>query len=121
MTEELKITKLGKLRIYMTTGEKIKSQSLLRKVFPKTKYLKIIQEAQASGIMNAHVFNTHTAVQKGGKISQHSLESDTSGLTVCIELVDERHALQKFFKTHSDILKGNTVIYKEVEYWEYKA
>lgn len=121
MKEELAITKLGKLRIYMTTGEKIKSQTLLRKVFPKSKYIKIIQEARASGILNAHVFNTHTAVQKGGKVSHNSIESDTSGLTVCVELVDEKETLQKFFKTHKDILKGNTVIYKEVEFWEYKS
>lgn len=120
MTEQMSITKIGKLRIYMATGEKVKSKSLLRKFFPKSKYIKIIQEAKTSGIMNAHVFNTHAAVQKGGKIAHHSVEGDTSGLTVCVELVDERNKLQQFFKTHSEVLKGNTVIYKEVEYWEYK-
>ena len=119
MTEEMKITKIGKLRIYMTTGEAVKSKTLLRKIFPKTKYLKIMQEAKASGIMNAHVFHTHAAVQKGGKMTHHSVEGDTSGLTVCVELVDDRNKLQAFFKTHKDILKDNTVIYKEVEFWEY--
>ncbi len=120
MTEELKITKIGKLRIYMTTGEAVKSKSLLRKIFPKSKYLKIMQEAKASGIMNAHVFHTHAAVQKGGKMAHQSAEGDTSGLTVCLELVDEKQKLQSFFKTHKDILKENTVIFKEVEIWEYK-
>lgn len=120
MSEELKITKIGKLRIYMTTGEAVKSKTLLRKLFPKTKYLKIMQEAKASGIMNAHVFHTHAAVQKGGQMAHHSVEGDNSSLTVCIELVDDREKLQSFFKTHKDILKNNTVIYKEVEYWEYK-
>lgn len=119
MAEDLKITTIGKLRIYMTTGEAIKSKGLLRKMFPKSKYLKIMQEAKAAGIMNAHVFNTHAAVQKGGKIAHHSVEGDTSGLTVCIELVDDKNKLQQFFKTHKDILKENTVIYKEVEFWEY--
>lgn len=119
MKEELQITKMGKLRIYMATGEIIQSKSLLRKMFPKTKYLKIMQEAKASDIMNAHVFHTHAAVQKGGKMAHHSVEGDTSGLTVCVELVDEKEKLQQFFKTHKDILKGNTVIYKEVEFWEY--
>lgn len=119
MTEELKITKMGKLRIYMTTGESIQSKNLLRRFFPKTKYLKIMEEAKVSGIMNAHVFHTHAAVQKGGKITRHSIEGDTSGLTVCLELVDEKAKLQRFFTTHKDILKENTVIYKEVEFWEY--
>lgn len=119
MTDEVKITKMGKLRIYMTKGEAVKSKGLLRKMFPKSKYLKIIQEAQASGIMNAHVFHTHAAVQKGGKMAQHSVEGDTSGLTVCVELVDNKNKLEQFFKTHQELLKENTVIYKEVEFWEY--
>lgn len=79
-----------------------------------------MQDAKASGIMNAHVFNTHAAVQKGGKMSHFSVEGDTSGLTVCVELVDEKQKLQDFFKTHKGILEKNTVIYKEVEFWEYK-
>lgn len=120
MTEQMNITKIGKLRIYMATGDNVKSKSLLRKLFPKSKYIQIIQQAKESGIMNAHVFNTHAAVQKGGKIAIHSVEGDTSGLTVCVELVDEKQKLQQFFQTHREMLKGNTVIYKEVEYWEYK-
>lgn len=120
MTEELKITKMGKLRIYMRTGEAVKSKSLLRKMFPKTKYIKIMQEAKAAGILNAHVFHTHAAVQRGGRVAYQSVEGGTSGLTVCLELVDEKAKLQSFFKTHKDLLKENTVIYKEVEFWEYK-
>lgn len=120
MTEELKITKMGKLRIYMTTGEAIKSKSLLRKMFPKSKYLKIMQEAKTSGILNAHVFQTQAAVQRGGKMAHHSVEGGNAGLTVCVELVDEKQKLEAFFKTHKDILKENTVIYKEVEFWEYR-
>lgn len=119
MTEELKTTKMGKLRIYMTTGESIQSKNLLRRFFPKTKYLKIMEEAKAFGILNAHVFHTHAAVQKGGKITHYSIEGDTSGLTVCLELVDEKKKLQHFFINHKDILKENTAIYKDVEFWEY--
>lgn len=120
MTEELQITKMGKLRIYMKTNEAVKSTTLLRKLFPKSKYHKIMQEARASGIMNAHVFHTHAAVQKGGKMAYQSAEGTNTGLTVCVELIDEKEKLQAFFKTHKGILKENTVIYKEVEIWEYK-
>lgn len=120
MIENISVSKIGKLRIYMTKGEGVKSKGLFRKMFPKSKYLKIIQEAQASGIMNAHVFHTHAAVQNGGKMTHHSIEGDTSGLTVCVELVDERNKLENFFRTHEETLRGNTVIYKEVEFWKYK-
>lgn len=54
MKEELKITTMGKLRMYMTTGESITAKSLLGKMFPKSKYIKIMQEAKISGIRNAH-------------------------------------------------------------------
>lgn len=103
----------------MKTGEAIKSKRLLRKMFPKAKYQHIMQEAKNSGIGNAHVFQTHVAVQKGGEMAHHSVESDHSGLTVCIELADERKNLEQFFRTHKELLKENTVIYKEVEYWEF--
>lgn len=121
MTETIKVSKIGKLRIYMKTGEAIKSKSFLRKLFPKSKYLRIMDEAKQSGIMNAHVFHTHAAVQRGGKMAHHSIEGDTSGLTVCIELADERKHLGQFFKRHREILKENTVIYKEVEFWEFDS
>lgn len=58
--------------------------------------------------------------KKGGKMAHQSAEGDISGLTVCLELVDERQKLQAFIKTHKDILKDNTGIYKEVEFGEYK-
>ncbi len=69
MIENISVSKIGKLRIYMKTGEAIKSKNLLRKMCPKTKYLKIMEEAKASDIMNAHVFHTHAAVQNGGKMA----------------------------------------------------
>lgn len=119
MTDEIKISKIGKLRIYLKTGEAIESKSLLRKIFPKSKYQQIMQEAKEAHIMNAHVFHTHAAVQKGGDIARHSIEGDTSGLTVCIELVDNKQKLEAFFKTHKELMVENTVIYKEVEFWEY--
>lgn len=119
MASEIIITRMGKLRIYITVGEKIKSRTFLRKMFPQSKYLKIIQEAKTSGILNAHVFNTHAAVQNGGRVIHHSIEGDNSGLTVCVELVDQKEKLQQFFNTHKGLLNGNTVIYKEVEYWDY--
>ena len=120
MTNDLKISKMGKLRIYITAGEKIASAKLLRKMFPKTKYLQIMQEAKTSNIMNAHAFKTHAAVQNGGSVTHDAIEGDMSGLMFCIELIDERSKLEAFFKTHKNILQNNTVVYKEVEFWKYE-
>jgi|JI10StandDraft_1071094.scaffolds.fasta_scaffold257798_3 PII-like signaling protein len=118
MNKKLKTHTVGKLRIYLKTGDTIKSKSLLRKLFPKSIYWQIVEEAKKSGLMNAHVFHTQAAYTQGDKIHKRNLENDNSGLTVCVELVDMREKLEHFFKTHQPMLKGKTIIYKEVEFWD---
>lgn len=118
MEKRIKTHKVGKLRIYLKTGEKIKSETLLRKLFPRSTYWKIIEEAKVSGIMNAHIFHTQTSYVQGERIQKVTAEGDNSGITVCIELVDMREKLELFFKTHHEILKNKTVIFKEVEFWD---
>ncbi len=117
MNTTIKIQKIGKLRIYLKSGEKVKSEKMLHKVFPKSKYQKILDEAKKAGIMNAHIFNTNAAYERGGKIHHNQVEGDNSGLTICIELVDDKERLEVFFKTHRVMLENKTVIYKEVELW----
>lgn len=111
--------KMGKLRIFLKSGETVKGDKLIHKFFPKNKYSKIMDEAKKSGIMNAHIYHTHAAYESGGKIAHYNSESDNGGLTVCLELVDEREKLELFFTTHKAMLKNKTVIFKEVEFWSY--
>ena len=109
---------LGKLRIYLTTGEKVKSEKLLRKMFPKNTYRQIVIEAKKDGIMNASVFSTHFGYRNNEQIQQQSAEADNRGLTICVELIDKREKLENFFITHKEVLKGKIIIYKEVEFWD---
>lgn len=118
MNKKIKTHTAGKLRIYLKSGDTIKSKTLLRKIFPRSVYWQIVEEAKKSGLMNAHVFHTHAAYTQGDKIHRRHVESDNSGLTVCVELVDNRENLEQFFKTHQAMLKDKTVIYKEVEFWD---
>ncbi|OIP81498.1 MAG: hypothetical protein AUK44_09830 [Porphyromonadaceae bacterium CG2_30_38_12] len=118
MKKQIKTHSLGKLRIYVKTGENIKSKTLLRKMFPTSLYRNIINIAKEDGIMNASAFNAHISFSGDSKIKQFSYESDNSGLTVCVELIDTREKLQHFFIKHSVLLKDKVVIYKEVEYWD---
>lgn len=119
MDTNIKTTKIGKLRIYLRTGETIKSDKFIHKIFPKNKYRKMLDEAKKSGIRNAHIYHTYAAYEQGGKVHHHHVGSDNSGLTVCLELLDVKEKLEEFFKTHKDMLKDKTVIYKEVEFWEH--
>jgi PII-like signaling protein len=121
MDTAIKTQKIGKLRIYLKTGETVKGEKTLHKLFPRSKYKKILDEAKKSGIRNAHIFNTHAAYESGGEVHHSNIESDNSGLTVCIELVDEKEKLELFFKTHKAMLRNKTVIYKEVELWSFES
>lgn len=118
MESKIKTHKLGKLRIYLETGEKIESKTLLRKLFPQSTYREVITLAKENGIMNASVFSTHFGYSNHGKIKQFSHETENPGLTMCIELIDTRAHLEKFFSTHKAMFKDKVVVYKEVEFWD---
>lgn len=118
MAIQIKEQKIGKLRIFLKSGEKVKSERLLHKLFPKNKYSKILDEARKSGLMNAHIYQTHAAFE-GGKVAHYSLEGNNSRLTVCLELVDFKEKLELFFVSHKEMLKGNTAIFTEVEFWSH--
>lgn len=119
MATQIKEQKIGKVRIFLKSGETVKSGRLLHKLFPKNKYSKILDEARKAGIMNAHIYQTHAAYEGGSKVSHYSLEADNRGLTVCLELVDFKEKLESFFVTHKEMLQGKTAIFTEVEFWSY--
>lgn len=120
MEKNIKTHSLGKLLIYITPSDKIRhgKRSIFRKVFPKSAYVHIIQDAKAEGILNATAYNTHFGFSNGGNIESFNLETDNSNLAMCVELVDKRKKLEQFFLKHKDYLKGKVVIFKEVEFWD---
>ncbi len=116
----IKSHSLGKLKIYIAPADKIRhgSRSAWQKLFPKSAYIHIVQDAKAEGIMNATVYNTHFGFNNREKIQAYNMEGDNSRLTMCVELVDKREKLESFFLKHKEYLKGKVVIYKEVEFWD---
>ncbi len=118
MNKQIKTHLLGKLRIYVKTGEKIRSRAIRSKLFPTTMYKGIIDLAKEDGLMNASVYTTQMGFSNYDRVSQFALESDNRELTVCIELIDKKEALQQFFLKHNALFKDKVVVYKEVEYWD---
>lgn len=118
METKIKTHSLGKLRIYLKAGENIKSDSIRRKLFPKNVQKSIIEHAKKDGLMNASAYNTHMGFSNFERIQNYSLESDNAGLTVCIELIDTKENLQKFFLKHKALFKDKVTVFKEVEYWD---
>lgn len=119
MENKIRTRSLGKLKIYIEPSHKIKdTSSIFRKMFPKSAYLHIISDAKKDGIMNASVYQTHSGFTTTGRIEKYQLEGDNSKLALCIELIDTRENLEKFFLKHKTLLKSNIIIYKDVEFWE---
>ncbi|MGD9930734.1 MAG: DUF190 domain-containing protein [Mangrovibacterium sp.] len=118
MKDRIKTHLLGKLRIYVKTGEKIKSKALRSKLFPTSVHKGIIDMAKEDGLMNASVYTTQMGFSNYERVSQFAMESDNLGLTVCIELIDKKENLQTFFLKHKSLFKDKVVVYKEVEYWD---
>lgn len=119
MDTNIKEQKIGKLRIFFKSGETVKGEKFMHKLFPKNKYSKILDEAKKAGIMNAHIFQTHAAYEQGSKVAHYSMETDNSGLTVCLGLVDTKEKLESFFVTHKAMLDSKTAIFTEVEFWAF--
>ncbi len=116
----LKHHSLGKLEIYIAPAHKVKhgSQSLFRRLFPKSTYMHLIQEAKKDGIINAAAHSTHTSFTTDGKVITFTAEGDNSKLAMCVELVDKREKLESFFLKHQELLREKVVIFKEVEFWD---
>jgi PII-like signaling protein len=118
MKTTIKTKELGKLKVYMTRNDKITSEKLIGKLFPKNALNQIVQAAKNQGILTANVFHTYAGFTKNGNIHTRHQEYESGHLPVCLELIDEREKLEAFFKEHHAIFKGKVVVYKTVECWE---
>ena len=120
MVEKIKSHSLGKLEIYIEPSQKVRhgERTLFRKIFPKSAYMHIITEAKKDGIINASAHSTHVGYRSDGEIQAFNVEGDNSKLAMCVELIDQKEKLQRFFLRHKDLLRSKVVIYKEVEFWD---
>ena len=120
MDEKIRTHSLGKLEIYIEPAHKVLEgpRSLFRKLFPRSAYLHILEEARKEGILKASVYSTHASYSNNGDIQSFSVEGDNSKLAMCVSLVDKKEKLQQFFYKHKDLLRNKVVIYKDVEFWD---
>lgn len=120
MVKKIKHHSLGKLEIYIAPAHKVQhgKKNLFRKLFPKSTYMHLIQEAKKEGIINASAHSTHTSFTTDGKVISFTVEGDNSKLAMCVELVDKREKLEAFFLKHQESLRQKVAIFKEVEFWD---
>ncbi|HLK28828.1 MAG TPA: DUF190 domain-containing protein [Puia sp.] len=114
----LHVKEMGKLRIYLPQGEKMSGEGLIGKLNKKTVYREIIKAAKNELIMNASAFMTHFGYSQHKPIAQKFTEGNDDDTTLCIELIDNKTKLESFCRKYHSMLKGKTIVYKPVEFWE---
>ena len=112
------IREMGKLRIYLPQGEKISKGGLMGRLNKRTVYKEIIRAAKEELIMNASAFVTHFGYTQHNPIEEKFTEGNHESTTLCVELIDNRIKLETFCNKYYDMLKGKTIVYKPVEFWE---
>jgi PII-like signaling protein len=78
----------------------------------------LIAAAKADGILHATAHNSFFGYSGDQPIQSDITESPNPALNVCIELVDSRAMLERFVRTHGDLLRGRVMMYKHVEHWD---
>lgn len=110
---------IGKLKIYLRSGDTIKREKIIQAFFPKATSAKLLEEAKKANIRSAHIYRTHGTYEQGGDVVHHHVETGNEGLLVCLELVDEKQNLERFAVAQKELIINKTIIYKAVELWTF--
>ncbi len=113
---QLSSREIGMVRIYLKPREKMPGKGSWFSAKPL--YRELVMQAKAHGIMNAIAHHTHFGYSNHGKVQEDGFEMPNPELTMCVELISERHKLEDFCKTHSALLKQKVIIYKHIEHWD---
>lgn len=109
-------SEIGQVRIFMTPGDK-KTVHKIRKLFTRPLYQEIIDAAKADGIISAVARHAHYGYSGGGAVQSAKHEVPNDRLSLCVELIAPRDALERFCRQHGDLLADKVIVYKHIESW----
>ncbi len=112
---------IGKIRIYLTPRDRVAAHGFWDKLGAKPLYREIVKAAKRDGLRNAAAFMTHFGFTGGGTVQALGAETANPDLTLCVELIDSKDRLEEFCRRHGELLKGKTIVYKNVEHWDVRA
>ncbi|WP_246171579.1 DUF190 domain-containing protein [Sphingobium limneticum] len=103
------------IRIYMKPSDKATdgSRSFWTR---KPLYRQLVMQAKRDGIMNAVAHHTHYGFSNHGPVMEDGAELSNPHLTMCVELIGQRHELERFCEVHGDLLGGKVIVYKHLEH-----
>lgn len=108
---------MGKIRIYLGPRDRMPSKGLLGRLGARPVYREIIAAAKKAGLHSAIAFTSHHGFSNGGRVGSAGTEGGDGNLTLCVEIIDHKDALETFCRSHGALLKGRPVVYKHVEHW----
>ena len=99
MKKEIRTHSFGKLRIYLKTGENIKSKTLLRKIFPARMYGYLVKMAKEDKIMHVNFADAEFTKSSGEEFTCLRGESVLSYSTWGHILGWSRGRVKRFFNS----------------------
>jgi PII-like signaling protein len=106
------------ISIYLKPSDKRKRPGLRGLLSARPMYRELIDAAKVDGIMNAHAHHTHYGYSNHGKVRANDPEMGNAELTMCVELIAAKEELERFCRTHGELLKDKVIIYKHIEHWD---
>lgn len=118
---ELTTEPIGLLRIYMKPSDRVPSKARRSLFGGKPLHRELIRLAKADGLTNAIAHHTTFGFSNQGPIADDGYELANPHLTLCVELVGTKEALEAFCRRHGTLLEDRVIVYKSVEQWRLRS
>ena len=110
-------TSFGALRIFLAATERAKPRWIHDRLFSRPIYQQILQEARSFGLPHGTARQCVPGFLEERQLHATGREQDHGALSLCVELVGTREELQRFCDQAADLLRGQTVLFQEIESW----
>lgn len=117
MNSQMKEIPVGKIKIYVSAKEKVKTDSLIGKLRGRQTYREIMQQAKDEKLMSALLYHTHGGFLLNEKMAISNTETNTPHTVICVELMDTKERLEQFCQKNHLLLANKIIIFKAVELW----
>ena len=124
MAHHIRQSEIGMVRIYVKPKDRSVPEGggRLRAAFGgRPLFQELVNRAKAAGLVNAVAHHTHYGFSNGGATHGHEVEGMNADLTMCVELIGKRAALEGFCRAQGALLAGKVIVYKHLEHWEIGA
>lgn len=119
-------SEVGTVRIFLAVGEKRPRKKGLRNFLRylcgrRPIYMEIVDEAKKQGLLQGTAHNTYYGFSGGGAVQAEMSELPNPSMSMCVELIGPKEALDQFCRQHSELLEGKAMFYARLDAWRLRA